>query len=523
MGLRSRRPRRAPRVTVPDEGWVGPHRGGVTVVGNLDSALEATVDDRGLVTAADDWSLDWWVGADDRWHLPPTEVAVRQRLVGDAPVVETAMRVPSGDVVQRVYAVRLGADELVVVEFENESPIPVALALALRPYDATGEGRIERISLDGDTAALVDGQVALLFPKPPSRAAGSGTGDVADVVLAGAAEVDLGAVGSDDGRATAAYVWPLAHRATLRFAVPLAPTELRRLPALPGPEQVANGWRMQSERGLRLVLPDDRLAAAVDANRRTLLLRYDGPGARPVLGQVAGALDRYGYAEEAAELLATDPEAAGLAALTGHWLRHRDELLAKSVAADVAELAEAAVRSGSGSPFDVLAAADALAAAGEARAAGVARRAAADLPDVQVDSRAESAELTTLLDTASPTRTWPGADLGPAARLLTLARDLLARETGEGLVLLSIVPDAWLGLGVEIHDAPTAFGRLSFAVRWHGDRPALLWELDLHPGVDAVRITAPGLDPGWSTTDRRGDALLAPVLPPGTPVSLKRR
>jgi hypothetical protein len=27
-----------------------------------------------------------------------------------------------------------------------------------------------------------------------------------------------------------------------------------------------------------------------------------------------------------------------------------------------------------------------------------------------------------------------------------------------------------------------------------------------------VRITAPGLDPSWSTTERRGDALLAPMM-----------
>ncbi|MCU1373182.1 MAG: hypothetical protein JWO68_468 [Actinomycetia bacterium] len=519
MSLRRRRPRRAPRAAVPD-GWAEPHRGGLTVVGNLDSALEATVDDRGLVTAAADWSLDWWIGADDRWHLPSTEVAVRQRLVDDAPVVETSMRVPSGDVVQRVYAVRLGSDELVVVEVENQSPIPVALALALRPYDASGEGRIEHIALDGDTAVVVDGQVALLLPKPPSRAAASAGADVADVVLAGAAEVDLASVRSDDGRATAAYIWPLAHRATLRFAIPLGPTGLRRLPPLPDPDQVARGWAMQSARGLRLVLPDEKLAGAVDASRRTLLLRHDGPGARSAMGAVAGALDRYGYAEEAAELLATDPEGAGLVALTDHWRRHRDELLARSVVADVAELAEAAVRSGVASAPQVLAAADLLASTGEEQAAAVARRAAADLPEAVVDPFALSAELASLLVTASPTRTWPGADLRPAARLLTLVRDLLVRETGDGLVLLSVVPDTWLGLGVEVHDAPTAFGLLSFAVRWHGDRPALLWELD---GDAPVRLTAPGLDPAWSTTERRGDALLAPVLPPGTPVSLKRR
>jgi hypothetical protein len=84
-----------------------------TAVGNLDSPWEAVVDQRGLVTPwFDSWSLDWWVGAEDRWHLPSREVAVRQRLVDDMPVVETAMRVPSGDIVQRADA-EIALDQIV--------------------------------------------------------------------------------------------------------------------------------------------------------------------------------------------------------------------------------------------------------------------------------------------------------------------------------------------------------------------------------------------------------------------------
>ena len=51
-----------------------------------------------------------------------------------------------------------------------------------------------------------------------------------------------------------------------------------------------------------------------------------------------------------------------------------------------------------------------------------------------------------------------------------------------------MLPDAWLGQGIEVHDAPTHHGVLSFAVRWHGDRPALLWELTPH--ADARRAGA---------------------------------
>jgi hypothetical protein len=95
---------------------------------------------------------------------------------------------------------------------------------------------------------------------------------------------------------------------------------------------------------------------------------------------------------------------------------------------------------------------------------------------------------------------------------------MLVREVGEvgdrTLALCSMVPDDWLGRPLEVTDAPTALGRLSYAVRWHDERPALLWELTPHPDLDAaagpVTLTAPDLDPAWSTTQHRGEALLAP-------------
>ena len=46
-----------------------------TTVGNLASPWEAIVDPRGLVTPwVGGWSLDWWIGAEDRWHLPSREI-----------------------------------------------------------------------------------------------------------------------------------------------------------------------------------------------------------------------------------------------------------------------------------------------------------------------------------------------------------------------------------------------------------------------------------------------------------------
>ncbi|MCZ7527045.1 MAG: hypothetical protein M5U14_12075 [Acidimicrobiia bacterium] len=104
----------------------------------------------------------------------------------------------------------------------------------------------------------------------------------------------------------------------------------------------------------------------------------------------------------------------------------------------------------------------------------------------------------------SPTRSWPE---GPAGFLLDL-RALLVRDAPDGEVhLMGELPPGWAGAGLGVRGAPTRRGLVSYAIRWHGDRPALLWEVD---GPGAV-LRAPGLDPAWVSDARRGEALLAPV------------
>ncbi|HSL56725.1 MAG TPA: hypothetical protein VK866_02680, partial [Acidimicrobiales bacterium] len=198
------------------------------VVGTLGSSHRPTVDPRGLVTPhPGGWSIDWWIGADDRWHLPSREVAVRQRLVDDAPVVETSMRIPGGDAVCRTWVFRdasgRGGGEVLAVEVENASRVPFALALALRPYGPDGAVAVHDIEVRG-AEIHVDGRLAGWLPRPAARVAAShrAGGDVADVVLSGAAadgpDVD---VRCPDGLATAAVVLPVAHTASVRVLVPL--------------------------------------------------------------------------------------------------------------------------------------------------------------------------------------------------------------------------------------------------------------------------------------------------------------
>jgi hypothetical protein len=696
-----------------------------TAVGNLDSPWESVVDPRGLVTPwYDGWSLDWWIGAEDHWHVPSRAVGVRQRLIGAAPVVETAVRIPSGDAVERVYAMRRssaeGGGELVVVEIENRSKVPVALALAVRPYDPEGLSVIERIDVHDDTTVTVDGRVALLLPKAPARVAASTfrDGDSASVVMSGGAQARWeGPVRCQAGMAQAAFVYPLAHGATLRVAIPLdADRRSRRKgvarrraaqtqafpAAVPSAENVANGWAVQTRRGMRLELPDARLAEAVEANRRFLLLLHDpgeitpGPATYHRFwfrdaAYLLAALDAYGLHGEAAEVLATYPDrqrtdgfffsqrnewdanGAALWALGQHWRLTRDATLVEGMVGPIAkgvhwietkrhggrlgrrassrrtrqsarsrrsdaalsgllpagisaehfgpsdyfywddfwavaglragaemlagidqpEAAEDATRFAEAmwadvqrslghtaerlgtlavpagprrrldpgaigslvacAPLDLLPADDPRIAAtadvirerftledGKAFFQGISHTGLGTYLTLQlagVELRAGDRRcldrLDWMLDVATPTWTWPeaihprlaGGCMGDghhgwaAAEVLLFVRDLLVREVAApdgrpGLALSSLVPDSWLGQGWEVHDAPTAVGRLSYAVRWHGDRPALLWELDPHPGVGPVRLTAPGLDPSWSTTELRGEALLAPVAVP---------
>jgi hypothetical protein len=668
-----------------------------TAIGTLDGRREAIVDPRGLVTPpGGGWSLDWWIGADDRWHLPSREVAVRQRLLGASPVVETAMSIPAGDAVARAYAARRssaeGGGEVVVVEVENRSRAPVALALAVRPYTPEGLTVIERIDLAGSpsgSTVSVDGRPAVVLPRAPARVAGSTLrgGDSAAMVMGGdAAERWRGPVRDPAGLAQAAFVFPLAHGATFRAVIPLdaepGPAATTYPSVLPPAEAVAAGWRAQGDRGMRLELPDERLAEAVAANRRFLLLALDGDEITPGpatyhrfwfrdAAYMLGALDRYGYHDEVSRVVASyparqradgffwsqrdewDANGAALVTLAEHWRLGRDAALASAVAEPVARAAqwiEHARRSRRGDPdvagllppgraaehlgpFDryfwddfwsvagLRAAGELLGAAGQPEAAADARRFAdgmwADVekalartadrlaieaipagPHRRIDSgavgslaacaplgllaaddprmvatvealrdRFTAAEgralfhgithtglstyltlqlaavelragdrrcldrLAWLLEVASPTWTWPeavhpylgGGCMGDghhgwaAAELLTFVRDLLVREEGDGLALASLVPGSWYGQGWEVHDAPTAHGRASYAVRWHGDRVALLWEVEPHEGHGPVRLTARGLEPGWSTTDRRGEALLGPVPAVGTP------
>ena len=113
-----------------------------------------------------------------------------------------------------------------------------------------------------------------------------------------------------------------------------------------------------------------------------------------------------------------------------------------------------------------------------------------------------------------PLWTWSSAtdDHDPArtAQFLRRMRALVVEDGGSNLDLLPRFGEQWLGQPVAAHRVPTTAGTLSFALRWHGARPALLWEVE---GDRPFELTCTSIDPAWSTGEGRGEALLAaPIL-----------
>jgi hypothetical protein len=389
----------------------------VTTIGVLGQPWRADVSEVGAIEPWDGTPrLDWWIAADDRWHDPQRETTVRQRRLDGAPVVETRVKVPTGDVVQRVYAV---ADDggLTVVELENASTLPVAIALSHR---------------------------RLLTNRPP-----------ADVPIRG---IEL---------PEEAVVLPLGHRSTMRIA--LAHDD--RPPGVlivepPSALQVARGWLTQMERASRLVLPDASWTERVVAARSDLALGgLDDPDDDPVaflLG--AHELDRLGASVE-------------------EWI---------PAVVDAGEaVARRAARAG-GPAWDED---RALVATLGLLASGHETRGAADVRSL----RARLGERRSV-EPVPP----------DGVRVVAWVEDQLARPRADAACALlpGGFPPSWLGVDLECYRVPAGDGAdVSFAVRWHGERPALLWELH---GAPSIRLTGGGADPSWSTTDPHGEALLAP-------------
>lgn len=394
------------------EGMVG------VMVGATGTSCRALVSPWGGVTplgVGDGDQLSWFVAAEDRWHVPSDEAAVRQRRLDGTPVVETRVRIPDGDAVHRVWSVP-DRGGLTVIEVENESPLPFAVAFAGR---------------------------SVLTERPP-----------ADVPIHG---IELPAD---------AIVLPVGHRSSIRVAVPhdSARFSAWALPTLAPAVAVVRGWLTVAHRASRIVLPDAGLGDAVTEARCDLLLR--GP---------VSSDDPIGFLLDAAELgrLGDDADT---------WMPHVVEPIAE-IAKSVLPETDAA-----------LCACTRLAiSAGDDRAAG-------DLDRIRArrdrDGRVP----------APSARIGSFSEIRRGPSVGRFVSQIEQRIADGGRLLSSGIPHRWLGADFEVHGIPTGpRSAVSFAVRWHGERPAVLWEQDGTP----QRLTAPSVDPDWWTEELSGESLWA--------------
>ena len=255
-------------------------------------------------------------------------------------------------------------------------------------------------------------------------------------------------------------VLPVGHRSGVRVALAHDGRAGGALPTgLPSADQVAAGWVRQTDGRVRLELPAGAPAVPLTTRRSELLLV--GPDRGDDVGLLVGVAEVVRMGEPPA-----------------HWVG--------AVVAAAERLARRHRRVPT-LPWTVDAA---LAAAGE------------------VLTRA--GELTAVDDLALTRRHLAPPEptpLDPPSGVLDLAwaqRRVLVHGVETVDVFPAPFPTAWLGQPVEAHGVPAGGATVGIALRWHADRPALLWEAD-----EPVRLTCSGLDPDWTASGPKGEALLS--------------
>ena len=476
-------------------------RDGEELLGDLDGPL-AAVDRWGTVAPIGaGWTVGWAVGAEDRWHVAAEEAAVRTGLIDDMPVTATLMRVPGGDVTLQAAAGRVGPGRAVVLEFTNDTPVPVSLAVAVA-------GSIKSAAVNG-SQLLVNGRAVVGLPRTPGGAVAVSDGEVWRAVRA---EPPAGGceARSREGLAAAAAVVPLAPRVPLRVIVPV---EGGSAGVAGSPKGIAAGWRAVVERAAWVDLPDE---TAVRAWRRGIAASILAAGCAESLAaaRAAAVLDRVGLPDEAdraREVLVGEIGGSGLLppvaivalrALASRRLRADRASGLAELAGPLAEVAGDRLDALTLEQVAVVLEAESPAAARDARRL----LAGTPSPASMAAARASSDGLAAAVRDGIA---FGGDGLVGVEALL----DCLVAESADHLAMLPALPDAWNRAPVDARSMMTRHGALSFSVRWHGPRPALLWDLQPVRDENPALTMSCGLDGSWASTAPTGEALLGPGQP----------
>ena len=402
-------------------------------VGVRGAAWSAGVSAWGDLFVEDQERLRWFIAADDRWYRPSRETTVRQREVSGVPVIETRIKVPGGDAVQRVYGVA-NFGGAIVVEIYNDSSLPFAVA-----FDR------------GDISTMRE-------PSPT-----------------GVQGIDLPA---------GSVVFPVGHHATMRAAILVGAgfdTDNRRLTAqeiesLPSFEQVERGWLGALQISSRVDVPDLSWSSVLTSQRCKVLLSNSA--------ELAESSD----ISLVVDLLLDRAERVRLGDKPAQWV---DE-----VAVATERILKQCAKTQSVQWFEeraLLGAGMVLNRAGESRG----------LQDfVSVWSRLAEAGRISDLALASP-------EIAGTVRQIAWIESQLVAQRRDGVIEICPcgIDKSWLGVNFECHKLLASPEHLiSYAVRWHGEKPALLWEIY---GPVGTKVAASAIDRTFSSTEMRGETLLS--------------
>ena len=398
-------------------------------VGVRGAAWSAGVSAWGDLFVEDQERLRWFIAADDRWYRPSRETTVRQREVSGVPVIETRIKVPGGDAVQRVYGVA-NFGGAIVVEIYNDSSLPFAVA-----FDR------------GDIATMRE-------PSPT-----------------GVQGIDLPA---------GSVVFPVGHHATMRAAI-LINGDSRQISAgelesLPSFEQVERGWLAALQISSRVDVPDLSWSSVLTSQRCKVLLSN------------SAELDESSDIDLLVDLLLDRAERVRLGDKPAQWV---DE-----VAVATERILKQCAKTQSVQWFEeraLLGAGMVLNRAGESRG----------LQDfVSVWSRLAEAGRISGLALASP-------EIAGTVRQIAWIESQLVAQRRDGVIEICPcgIDKSWLGVNFECHKLLASPEQvISYAVRWHGEKPALLWEID---GPVGAKVAASAIDRTFSSTEMRGETLLS--------------
>ena len=525
--------------------------------------------------------LCWGVGADDRWHFSEERASIRQSVDSNEITTITRMRVPGGDITQRVEVIPWGGQSVTKLEFYNETPIPVAISIMLLNF---GPVEVNSTIIRNDAKPIIASSKA-----PRMIINGSGYQDITNQIMNAEIEALTTSTSSiDKSSSDNALIFPLPHSTKLEIIV--NNENLDNLPdieRLPSFTDVSNGWLKHFENGMEIQTDDNRLASVLNTAKRHLLIGsdqeitsrfWDVDSDKPVLPLTALALMAWGFADSAKQLifkymensptnlfknsvsketlyalclwqkylefcsqeeklediipwlnetvhqlLASLPskrrlkkrditlEIASLRAAIEILTFVQQKSLASELQSRLVDIEEIIERKDNPYPFGKYTDSYQIAIA-----------TLGEYLQIQEDALTLDHILSKTDQTGSLITDSRQQDPVFSALFLLAIRAGFLQESklssGEKQIQIasSYNPD-WIGVGIQVKNAPISSGIMGYAIRWHGTSPALLWEANTST---RIQINAWSLDKSWFSNDQIGETLLSKQIPRETAVTI---